>query len=89
MAFDPFLDSAGKGLMQSVSLGSSTLGGLIHRVDVSGFIQWPNSMRGRGSKEKGKGIRARDHARGRREAPKFPIPLPLLTPAMQASGQRP
>ena len=67
MAFDPFLDSTGKGLMQSLSLGSSSLGGLIHRADVSGFILWPNSLRGRGSKEKGKGIRARDHARGRRE----------------------
>ena len=49
---------------------------------------------------KGKGIRARDRARGRRElkgeeegriwagesawgAPKFPLPLPLLTPATQ------
>jgi len=45
---------------------------------------------GRRSKGKGKGIRARDHARGRREeenlsfpprTPKFPLPLPLLTPA--------
>ena len=54
------------------------------------------SLRGRRSKGKGKGIRARDHARGRREeavlsflprAPKFPLPLPLpiLTPAMQAN----
>ena len=65
--FDPFLDSAGKELMLSVSLGSSSLGGLIHRVDVSGFILWPNSLRGRRLKGKGKRIRARDHARGRRE----------------------
>ena len=89
LVFDPFLDSAGKGLMRSVSLGSSSLGGLIHCVDVSGFILWPNSLRGRGSKGKGKGNRARDHARGggrRPRAPKFP--LLLLTPAMQASGQR-
>ena len=69
--------------MRSVSLGSSSLGGLVRRVDVSGFILWPNSLRGRGSKGKGKGNRARDHARGggtRPRAPKFPVPL--LTPAM-------
>ena len=53
------------------------------------------SLRARRSKGKGKGIRARDQARGRREegnlsflprAPKFPLPLPLLllTPATQA-----
>ena len=60
--FDPFLDSAGKELMLSVSLGSSSLGGLIHRVDVSGFVLWPNSLRGRRLKGKGKRIRARDHA---------------------------
>ena len=42
----------------------------------------PYSLRGRRSKGKAKGIRARDHARGRPTrscAPKFP--LPLLTPA--------
>ena len=37
------------------------------------------SLRGRRSKGKGKGIRARDRA------PKFPIPLPLLTPTMHAT----
>ena len=49
------------------------------------------SLRGRRSKGKGKGIRARDHARGRSDscfprAPKFPLPLPLLTPATQAKA---
>ena len=49
------------------------------------------SLRGRRSKGKGKGIRARDHARGRSDscfprAPKSPLPLPLLTPATQAKA---
>ena len=37
------------------------------------------SLRGRRSKGKRKGIRARDRA------PKFPIPLPLLTPTTHAT----
>ena len=50
------------------------------------------SLRGRRSKGKRKGVRARERARGRREerpprsrAPKFPLPLPFLTPATQAT----
>ena len=57
------------------------------------FVNWEKvSLRGRRSKGKGKGIRARDRARRGREermsfhyflcAPKFP--LPLLMPATQA-----
>ena len=52
--------------------------------------QEKSSLRGRRSKGKGNGIRARDHTRGMREeeggerAPKFPLPLPLLTPPTQA-----
>ena len=42
------------------------------------------SLRGRGSKGKGKGIRA-PHTLSR--APKFPLPLPLSTPATQATFQ--
>ena len=55
----------------------------------------PYSLRGRRSKGKGKGIKARDHARGRREErevpflspsrAKFPLLLLLLTSATQAS----
>ena len=49
-------------------------------------------VRGRRSKGKRKGVRAREKARGRREerpprsrAPKFPLPLPFLTSATQAT----
>ena len=48
-----------------------------------------SSLRGRRSKGKGKGIRARDHALSPSRAlgrPKFPLPLPFLTPATQAAG---
>ena len=48
-------------------------------------------VRGRRSKGKRKGVRAREKARGRREerpprsrAPKFPLPLPFLTSACHA-----
>ena len=62
-------------------------------VPIFFFFNWEKlSLRGRRSKGKGKWIRARDHARGRREegmsfhyflrAPKFP--LPLLSPTTQA-----
>ena len=76
-------------------------------IDISGYLkvsknggeyskqgQFKSSLRDRRSKEKGKGIRARDHARGRREEGFFPFslarqnspfPFPLLTPATQAS----
>ena len=56
-----------------------------YKIQISPSV---TSLRGRCSKGKGKGIRARDHARGRSDsclprAPKFPLPLPLLTPAEQ------
>jgi len=47
------------------------------RLHSSSYIV---SLRGRRSKGKGKGIRARDHALAR----KFPLPFPVLTPATQA-----
>ena len=40
-----------------------------------------SSLRGRSLKGKGKGIRAQDNAP---HAPRFPLPLPLLTPTTQA-----
>ena len=62
----------------------------------SWLVQSSSNLRGRRSKGVGKGIRARDRARGRREktmaclqtfpsslrsyAPKFPLPPPLLKP---------
>ena len=66
------------------------------RVVSSTIPNWP-SLRGRRSKGKGKGIRARDHARGRRKEGNFlspsrvprvlarpTSPFLLLTPATQA-----
>ena len=41
--------------------------GILVNVDFSTLLDNPDSLRGRRSKGKGKGIRARDHARGRRE----------------------
>ena len=50
----------------------------------------PGSLRGRHSKGKGKGIRARDLspscAPARTRAPKFPLSLPLLTSATQTQA---
>ena len=74
---------------------------IINRVILSRENDQLCSLLGRRSKGKGKGIRTRDHARGRREEgsfpfslvgptrsrePKFPRPLFLLTPATQATN---
>ena len=71
---------------QSSFLGESSLVGRLLASENSPSLL---SLRGRPSTGKEKGIKARDHARGRSptssRAPKFPLSLPLLTPATQAS----